>query len=68
VRLSGQVEYFNAATGRGSIRRDDDDLAPGVFLHIRQARGFVPMVGQHVEFDLVEGERGFRARNVDLVA
>ncbi len=67
MRLTGQVEYFNAATGRGSIRRDDDDLAPSVFLHIRQARGFVPQVGQHVEFELLQDKGRCFSRNVDLL-
>ncbi len=66
MRLTGQVEYFDAERGFGFIRRDDDDMAPSVFMHHRQARSFLPKVGQHVTFDLQVTERGPRARNVDL--
>jgi len=67
MRVTGQIERFDAERGFGFIRLDGDDTAPSVFMHGRQAHGFLPTAGQHVEFDLLETERGPRARNVDLV-
>ncbi|WP_053217453.1 cold shock domain-containing protein [Virgibacillus senegalensis] len=62
--MTGKVKWFNADKGFGFIEREDGD---DVFVHFSaiQTEGFKTLdEGQDVEFDIVEGDRGPQAANV----
>jgi cold shock protein len=64
----GTVKWFNAAKGYGFISREDGD---DLFVHFReiQAEGFKTLdEGDHVTFDVTEGQNGkMQASNVRKV-
>ena len=60
----GTVKWFNDDKGYGFITRESGD---DVFVHFSaiQGAGFKSLSeGQHVTFDVEEGERGLQAANV----
>jgi CspA family cold shock protein len=62
--MQGKVKWFNAEKGFGFIEREG---GKDVFVHFSaiQMDGFKTLEeGQLVEFDIVEGERGPQAANV----
>ena len=62
--MTGKVKWFNAEKGYGFIEREDggDEC---VHFTAFQGEGFNHLeVGQAVEFDVVEGNRGEQAANV----
>jgi len=62
--MTGTVKWFNAEKGYGFIERDNGS---DVFVHFSaiQAEGFKTLEdGQHVKFEIVEGDRGPQAANV----
>ena len=67
MRNSGTVKWFNDAKGYGFITTERGE---DVFVHFSaiQAKGFRTLAeGAAVEFDLIEGPKGFQAANVTPV-
>lgn len=63
--MQGKVKWFNSEKGYGFIEREDGD---DVFVHYSaiNAEGFKTLdEGQTVEFEIVEGQRGPQAANVE---
>jgi CspA family cold shock protein len=66
--IRGTVKWFNDAKGFGFITREDG--GKDVFVHHTaiQAQGFRSLrEGQQVEFDVVEGQKGPAAANVQVI-
>jgi Cold shock proteins len=66
-RESGIVKWFDSAKGYGFIQRPQGD---DVFVHYRAIRGegFRTLEGgQHVEFTVVQGQKGLQADDVDVI-
>ena len=64
---NGIVKWFNAEKGYGFISTENDG---DVFVHFSalQMDGYKTLTeGQNVEFDIVEGEKGPQAANVNTV-
>ena len=63
----GKVKWFNATKGFGFIEREDGS---DIFVHYSaiSAEGFRTLTeGQEVSFDVVEGDKGLQASNVQMV-
>ena len=63
--MKGKVKWFNANKGYGFIISED---GREVFVHFSSinAEGYKSLEeGQEVTFDLVEGDKGIHAKNVD---
>lgn len=63
----GQVKWFNETKGFGFIAQQDGS---DVFVHFSaiEGDGFKTLKeGQEVEFDVVQGKKGFQAVNVSVV-
>ena len=66
-RVTGTVKWFNDSKGFGFITREGGD---DVFVHFRSIAGDgyrSLREGEQVEFDVVEGPKGFQAENVSKV-
>lgn len=64
ARLTGKVKWFSSEKGYGFIQRED---GPDVFVHHTaiQASGFRSLEeGELVEFDVIEDEKGLKAKDV----
>jgi len=65
--MNGTVKWFNAEKGYGFITTEEGN---DVFVHFSQINkeGFKTLEeNQEVEFDVVEGEKGLQAENVEIV-
>ena len=63
---NGTVKWFNESKGFGFITQDDG--GPDVFAHYSEIKGegFRNLVeGDVVSFDIVEGEKGPKATNIE---
>ncbi len=63
----GRVKWFNATKGFGFIEREDGS---DIFVHYSaiSAEGFRTLTeGQEVSFEVVEGDKGLQASNVQVV-
>jgi len=61
----GTVAFFNDTGGYGFIETDDAD--DDVFFHMEDVGGPDLEEGEDVEFDIVEAEKGPRAKNLQRV-
>jgi CspA family cold shock protein len=64
ARIQGTVKWFNDAKGFGFLAREG---GPDVFVHFSaiQSSGFKSLAeGDRVEFDIVQGEKGPQASDV----
>jgi CspA family cold shock protein len=66
-RENGTVKWFNDAKGFGFISRENGE---DVFVHFRaiQSQGFKSLKeGQKVSFEVVQGQKGLQADNVQAL-
>jgi len=59
---TGEVAFFNDTGGYGFIETEDAD--EDVFFHMEDVGGPDLEEGQEVEFEIVEAEKGPRAKNL----
>ena len=65
---TGTVKWFNSTKGFGFI--EPEDGGKDVFVHFSaiQGSGFKTLAeGQRVEFEVVQGDKGPQAANVNLI-
>lgn len=63
--MKGKVKMFNAARGFGFITGDD---GKDVYVHSTAIEGGATLaVGDAVEYEVEQGERGLRAKNVKKI-
>lgn len=62
---TGIVKFFNRSRGYGFIHSEETNNR--VFVHISELKDRI-RPGDHVKFEIKEGDKGPRAKNVKLVA
>ena len=69
MRTKGTVKWFNDGKGYGFITPEEGEKDCFVHYSAIQGTGFRSLKeGQRVEFDLVQGEKGPAAENVEALA
>ncbi|MFT5032567.1 MAG: CspA family cold shock protein [Bermanella sp.] len=66
-KATGQVKWFNETKGFGFLEQDG---GKDVFVHFSaiEGSGFKTLAeGQRVEFEVVQGDKGPQAANVELI-
>ena len=68
MKVKGKVKWFNDAKGYGFITPDEGDKDCFVHYSAIEAEGFRSLKeGEAVEFEVVEGQKGPSAQNVNRV-
>ena len=69
MRTTGRVKWFNESKGFGFITPEDGSKDCFVHYTAIQGSGFRTLVeGERVEFDVVQGQKGPAAENVNKIA
>lgn len=67
--LTGKVKWFNAEKGYGFITRDDGEKDVFVHYSVISGSGFKSLKdGDLVEFEVVQGDKGPQAKDVQVKA
>jgi len=68
MRTTGKVKWFNESKGFGFITPEDGSKDCFVHYSAIQGSGFRTLVeGERVEFDVVQGQKGPAAENVNKI-
>ena len=69
MRTTGPVTWFNESKGFGFITPEDGSKDCFVHYSAIQGSGFRTLVeGERVEFDVIQGQKGPAAENVNKIA
>lgn len=69
--MRGVVKWFSKEKGFGFIQPEGGEGAKDIFVHYSdiQTDGFKTLIdGQHVEFEIQDGVKGPKAKNVKVAA
>jgi cold shock protein len=63
LMFKGRIRMFNVDRGFGFIRGDDGE---DYFFHASKVTRGMPVQGEHVTFEKIDGKKGMRAINVQV--